>query len=144
MALMEQKNESAGPLESLVDRMFDEFPFFEWSRLPQVTATPLDLYERDGKYVLDVSVPGYEAKDVNIEVSGNTVTVSGARSQTEEKKNAHYHRREMRSGSFRRSVTLPADIDANDVEATLSKGVLTVTLTPSKPIAAKKVAITTT
>lgn len=50
----------------------------------------------------------------------------------------------MRSGSFRRSLTLPADIDANDVDATLSKGVLTVTLTPSEPIAAKRVAIKTT
>lgn len=143
MSLMEQQKELPSDLQSFIDRMFDEFPFVSEfpARLSHLATPALDLYEKDGRYMLDVSVPGYDPKDIAIEVNGNVLTVSGSHTESEEKKGAKFHRREIRTGSFRRSVSLPQDIDPEKVDATINKGVLTVALSPSKPIAAKKIAI---
>jgi HSP20 family protein len=143
MTIMEHQREVPSDLQSFIDRMFDEFPFVSEfpARLSQLALPALDLYEKDGRYMLDVAVPGYEPKDVNIEVNGNAVTISGTHTESDEKKGARFHRREIRSGSFRRTVSLPQDIDPDKVDATISKGVLTLALSPTKPIAAKKIAI---
>ena len=146
MALLEQTKGPASDLQTLVDRMFSEFPFsteFAIPRFAPFTSRPaFDLYEKDGKYYLECAVPGYEPKDIDVEVSGSTVTVSGHRAETEEQKDAKYHAREIRHGSFMRTITLPQDIDADQVAATIDKGMLTLALTPVKQIAAKKVLVT--
>jgi len=146
MTIMEHQREVPSDLQSFIDRMFDEFPFVSEfpARLGQLALPALDLYEKDGRYMLDVAVPGYEPKDVNIEVNGNAVTISGTHTESDEKKGARFHRREIRSGSFRRTVSLPQDIDPDKVDATINKGVLTLTLSPTKPIAAKKIEIKST
>jgi HSP20 family protein len=127
---------------ALLDQMFDSF--FDW-RLPATrfsyAPAPLDLYEKDGKYVVEMSVPGFEAKDINVEVSGGSVSISGEHKAELERKDARYHRREMRRGSFARTIVLPQDLDANAVTAKIDKGILTVELTPLKPIAPKKISV---
>ena len=127
---------------ALLDQMFDSF--FDW-RLPTTrfsyAPAPLDLYEKDGKYFVEMSVPGFEAKDINVEVTGGSVSISGEHTAETEKKDARYHRREMRRGSFARTIVLPQDLDANAVSAKIDKGILTVELTPLKPIAPKKITV---
>ena len=127
---------------ALFDQMFDSF--FDWqirrARLAYAPA-PLDLYEKDGKYVLEMATPGFDPKEINVEVSGGTVTVTGEHTEKTEKKGVRYHRRELRQGSFSRTVTMPQDLDANAVLATIDKGVLKVELTPSKPISPKKIEV---
>jgi HSP20 family protein len=143
-AIMLERKEWTTDLEGLVNRAFADFPFlteFQFPRPIGLTAPAMDVYEKDGTYLLDLSVPGYEAKDVSVEVNGSTVTVSGSHKDAEEKQNARYYRRELRTGSFTRSVTLPQDLDPEKVEASLTKGVLTVTLTPMTPIAPKKILV---
>ena len=124
------------------DRMFDSF--FDW-QLPATrfgtVAAPLDLYEQDGKYVLEMATPGYDPKEINVEVTGATVTVSGKHSEKIEKSDVRYYRREMRRGAFSRSVTLPQDLDPENVSANVDKGVLKVTLMPVKAIAPKRIAV---
>jgi len=142
--MLERKDWSS-ELDALVNRAFADFPFiseFQFPRGSAFTAPAMDVYQKDGKYVLDLAVPGYETKDVNVEVNGSTVSISGNHKDTEEKKGARYYRREVRTGSFTRSVTLPQDLDPENVDAALNRGVLTITLTPTKPIAPKKVQIT--
>lgn len=130
---------------ALLDSMFDSF--FDWQlpvphRAP--AAAPMDLYEKDGKYVLEIATPGFDPNDISVEVTGATVTVSGKHMEKAEKKVARYYRREMRQGSFTRTVTLPQDLDANTVSATIDKGVLKVELTPVQPIAPKKIEVKST
>lgn len=130
--------------QTLVDRVFGEFPFFTETQPHWFapTATPaMDLYENDGNYVLELAVPGYEPKEIAAEVNAGTVTITGSHSEKTEKKDAKFYRKEIRKGSFTRTVTLPQDIDAEKVNAKVEKGVLTLTLAPLKPIAAKKIAI---
>lgn len=146
MTIAEHQRELPSDLQSFIDRMFDELPFVSEfpARLTQLSLPALDLYEKDGRYMLDIAVPGYEPKDINVEVNGNAVTISGTHTESDEKKGVRFHRREIRSGSFRRTVSLPQDIDPDKVDATIDKGVLALTLSPTKPIAAKKIAIKTT
>lgn len=142
---MLERKDPLSEFEALVGRAFNDFPSFNEFPLLRVTnglaAPALDCYEKDGKYVLDVAVPGYEAKDVSVEVNGSTITISGTHKDSQEKRNARYFRRELRTGSFTRSVTLPQDLDPENVEAHLDKGVLTVELTTLKPIAPKKITV---
>lgn len=144
MALLEQTKDLQSDFAALVDRMFGEFPFFtelqpRWTAL--TTGPAMDLYEKNGNYILELAVPGYEPKEINAEVNAGTVTITGAHAETTEKKDAKFYRKEIRKGAFTRTVTLPQDIDAEHVEAKVEKGVLTLTLSPLKPIAAKKIAI---
>jgi|SRR5579872_710066 len=125
-------------MESMLERMMGEFPLAEF---PRLTLPAFDLYEQNGKYVMELAVPGYDPKDISVEVNGNVVTVSGKHSESAEKKDAKYHRREIRKGSFTRTIALPQDIDPNDVDAKISQGILTLTLTPTKPIAPKRIEI---
>jgi HSP20 family protein len=141
MTLLKTRN--GGSDLALIDQMFDTF--FDWQLpTPRFTymPTPLDLYEKDGKYVLEMATPGFEAKEINVEVSGGTVTITGDHTEKTERKDVKYYRREMRHGSFSRTVTLPQDLDANTVTATIDKGILKVALTPVKPISPKKIEVT--
>ncbi|MGB8907556.1 MAG: Hsp20/alpha crystallin family protein [Candidatus Cybelea sp.] len=72
---------------ALLDRMFDSF--FDWQLpAPRISyaVAPLDIYEKDGKYVLEMAAPGFDPKEVNVEVSGATVTITGNRTERTEKK----------------------------------------------------------
>lgn len=141
---MLERKDLTTDFETLVNRAFADFPFLADFQIPHVPShgTPaLDAYEKDGKYLLELAVPGYDVKDINVEINGATVTIYGNRKESTEKKADRYYRRELRTGTFMRSVTLPQDLEADTVDAVLAKGVLTLTLTPTKPIAAKKIAI---
>jgi HSP20 family protein len=140
MALLQTRDN--GSDLAMLDRIFDSF--FDW-QLPAprfgYAPVPLDLYEKDGKYVLEMAVPGFEPKEINVEVTGATVTVTGEHTEKTEKKDVRFHRRELRQGSFSRTVTLPQDLDADAVFATIDKGVLKLELTPAKPISPKKIVV---
>lgn len=130
-------------LESVVGRLFEDWPFSVdfMPRMATLNLPALDVYEKDGKHQLELAVPGYTSDEISIEVTGNMVTISGSHSTSAEKKEAKFHRREIRQGSFTRTVTLPQDVDSDNVDAKLDKGILTVSLSPMKRIAAKKIAI---
>ncbi len=135
------KTRDGGTSSDLLDQMFESF--FDWQPATRYgnAFAPLDLYEKDGKYVLEVATPGYDTGEINVEVDGGTVTISGQHVEKSEKKDVKYHRREIRRGSFSRSVTLPQDLDAENISATMEKGVLKVVLAPARPIAPKKIEV---
>ena len=138
MTLVKEKDGSSDL--ALLDQMFDSF--FDW-QLPKrsLGVAPLDLYEKDGKYVLEMATPGFDPKENSVEVSGGTVTVTGEHTEKMERRDVRYYRREMRQGSFSRTVTLPQDLDPDAVSATIDKGILRVKLTPTKPIAPKRIEV---
>ena len=88
----------------------------------------MDVSEDDKAMTFRVDVPGLGPRDVNIEVSGNVLSIHGQR--TEERSEGGgggRTRRERFTGSFARAVTLPPGVDGEKVEASYDKGVLTVT-----------------
>ena len=105
-------------------------------------APATDLIESDSHYILRADLPGLSEDDVNVELDGNVLTVSGERRSSSEDRKAGYYRVERSYGSFRRAVRLPEGVDAEAINATFDKGVLEITV--PKPEAAKphKVQIT--
>jgi HSP20 family protein len=144
MALPTTRGSVTGEIDALFDQLLDEwgFPRMPVQNLGPRSLPAVDLYEKDGKYVAELAVPGYKNDNINVEVNGNVLTVTGQYDETSTKNDAKYHRREIRRGSFSRSIALPQEIDADSVRAKVERGILTVTLSPVKPIAPKKIPIT--
>jgi HSP20 family protein len=85
---------------------------------------PADLEETDDAYVVEVELPGVDRRDVDVEVAGRRVTVSGERKERE--RTGILRRRTRTVGRFHYEVTLPGDIDEDAVSANLADGVLTL------------------
>lgn len=131
----QRRNEAAAlaPLSRLreeVDRLFDDFGFGVPARSifafpARASVNPaMELAETDGGYELTVELPGLEEKDIDIEFADGMLSVSGEKREESEKKENGYLMSERRYGSFRRQLTLPAEVDPETIEAKFSKGVL--------------------
>jgi HSP20 family protein len=88
----------------------------------------VDVSDGDGKFVLKADLPGLEEADVEVEVDGDVLTISGHKSETTEDKENDYCRRERRFGSFRRAFRLPEGVVGDKAKASFDKGVLNVTV----------------
>jgi HSP20 family protein len=94
---------------------------------------PLDLHETEHEIVAACSLPGIENKDdIRIEVSNNTLTVSGIIQKTNEIKEDQLHRQERYYGRFQRSVSLPASVTGEGVNAKYKNGVLEIHIPKQK------------
>ena len=87
----------------------------------------VDVTEDEKAVTLRVDVPGMSAKDIEIDVSGNLLSIRGWREEEKKGKESGVWRHERHTGSFVRSVTLPNYVDPQKVDARYDKGVLTVT-----------------
>ena len=111
----------------------------EW--VAGVLAPSLDLSETPESVQLRMDLPGMKPEDVNIEIVGNMLKISGERKEEKEEKNKTYHRIERRSGSFSRSVSLPCAVKEAEVGAEYANGVLTVTMPKSEEAKAHKIKV---
>lgn len=89
----------------------------------------IETFERDGKLVLCTDLPGLRREDVQVEVLGDELVISGERKQEEEETRGGRQYSERRYGSFERRITLPVGIEASNIEASFENGVLEVSLT---------------
>lgn len=135
------------PFESLrreVDRLFDDFHAFDF-RLPSTrslfghelpsprsadwpVAPAMDLVEKDKEYEITAELPGLDEKNVEITLSNHTLTIKGEKQEKKEEKDKDYYLSERRYGSFQRSFHVPEGVDADKIDASFTKGVLTVKL----------------
>lgn len=106
-------------MERRMRRMFD-LPF------GSMTLPSADVYETDSEWVAELEVPGFEEKDLTVEVVGETVRVAGQREQSKEEQKKAFHMRERLESSFERRFILPAGADADALSATFEKGVLQI------------------
>jgi len=132
-------------IRSEIDRLLQD-PF---SALTQGTSffegwTPaLDIYEDKDKYVAKAELPGMRKEDIDVSLEGDTLTISGERKQEEEKKEGDTYRSERYFGRFQRTVTLPAAVDANKIQAIYKDGVLTVTVPKTEEAKPKQIEVKT-
>lgn len=85
--------------------------------------------DKDGKkFYCHVMLPGVDPKNVNLQVQGNTLTISGERSATKETKEGDYLRREITYGSFQRSILLPEGVDTDKLNAEYRNGILEISV----------------
>jgi HSP20 family protein len=86
-------------------------------------------------------IPGVTLDQLDVSVTGRSLTVSGERAIPDEKSNVRYHRREREAGKFRRQLNLPTDVDSDRVQAKYQHGMLMVILPKSEKAKPKKIAI---
>jgi HSP20 family protein len=101
----------------------------------------VDIYEDKDKYVVKAELPGMRKEDIQVSLDGNTLTISGERKHEEEKKEGETYRSERYFGRFQRSVTLPAQVQANKVEANYKDGVLSVTVPKAEEAKPKQIQV---
>lgn len=115
----------------------------DWS-LGGTWAPAVDIYEQNGNVVLKAELPGVDAKEVDIRLENNVLTLSGERKIDNEVKRESYHRVERAYGSFTRSFTLPTVIDQEKIKAEYKDGVLQVTLPKREEAKPKQISINVT
>ena len=93
---------------------------------PTAWAPALDISERKDAYLVTVELPGVDADDLEITLEDGRLTIQGERYFAHDSSEQHFHRVERRYGAFRRSITLPAQVMAEGIEATVDNGVLQI------------------
>lgn len=88
----------------------------------------VDISESEKAYTIKVEVPGVNEKDIKLEVSDRTLMISGEKKLENEKKDKNFYRVESSYGSFQRVLSLPEDVNADNIEAEFKNGVLNLTL----------------
>jgi HSP20 family protein len=106
-------------------------------------APVMDVKETADQIVVKAEVPGMDAKEINISVTGDVLTIKGEKKSEREEKDENYHVVERSYGSFSRSLTLPAAVDLDKIEAKYDKGVLTVTCAKKEEVKPKAIEIKT-
>ena len=142
-----QRWESMNELEQVTERMrrmLDEtFGSFGWSA-PRLTdgttwSPMVDIEEQDDVYVLEAELPGVKRQDLNIEIVGNELAITGEIKERERK--GVLRKQTRRTGRFEYRIGLPAQVDAGKVDANLDNGVLTVRVPKAERAQRRKVEI---
>jgi len=104
-------------------------------------APAVDIYEQEGSLVLKAELPGVDAKDFDVKVENNVLTLRGERKFDNEVQRDNYHRIERAYGTFSRSFTLPSVVDTEKIKAEFKDGVLRVTLPKRDEAKPKQISI---
>ena len=130
------------PLNEL-GRFFDERPYI--SMFPKLGwDLAVDMYEEDDNIVAKMSLPGVKPEELDITVDEDSMTVSGNREEEKETEKKDYYSKEIRRGSFSRTVGLPKSVNASKAGAEYMDGVLKITMPAVKGKEAKSVKVNVT
>jgi HSP20 family protein len=135
-------------MNDLVDCFFGGFDIepFGGTELASGDFMPrVDVSENDKEIRVTAELPGTDEKDIDVTLSGDSLTIRGQKQQESEDRGKDYYRSERRYGSFHRVVTLSSEVDESRAEADFKKGVLKIKLpkTPEAQTSRKKIKIKT-
>lgn len=143
-----RKRDDAAAFRSEFDQLFGRFfePDFG-TNLPAAfrsgTVPRVNMAETEKNWTLSFELPGLNEKDIQVQLMGNQLVVSGERKWEEEKKGKEFHRVESQYGAFQRSIELPqnARCDPDALVATYKKGMLEITITKVEPTPTAKIPV---
>ena len=127
-------------MRDVMDNMLQEFydrPF----GLREMGFPTMDLVQTEEDVIIKATLPGIKPDDLEITFTDNTLTIKGQTQEDQEVKEANYHLRERRFGSFARSVSLGSHINVEKIQANYDSGVLTLTLPKAEEVKPKRIAI---
>ena len=132
-----------GPLQREIDRLFDDFARGLTVQGNGQLVPNIDVTETDKNIEIAAELPGLERKDVDISLEDNALTIRGEKTVEEERKDEkkNYRVTERSYGAFYRVFELPPGIDPSTVQATMSKGVLKITIPKPARSEAKKIEV---
>lgn len=123
---MTPTKKSAPFFPSIMDELFR----FDASRpgFNAAVVPPVNIRETDSAYVVELSAPGQQKSDFNIEVDNDLLTISSKNKQEQTSNEGKYTRREFSFSAFQRSFTLPDTVDEDQINATYENGILSISL----------------
>lgn len=136
-------------LQREIDRLFEDFTR-GFPAIPSIVSgnggngmvlPSTDVTETDKEIEITAELPGLEEKDVQVNLADGVLTIRGEKNAEKEEKDKNYRLVERSYGSFERSIALPDGVKAEDVRASIAKGVLTVTVPKPAPAQAKKIEV---
>jgi HSP20 family protein len=129
-------------LREAMDRLFDDaFTRPIGLRDGGWSSPAVDMYQTDDEVVVKAALPGFKADEVQINVTGEILTIRGELKHEEEKKEKAWHIREQRWGSFERSVALPTAVVSERANADFENGILTITLPKAEEVKPKTITV---
>ena len=131
-------------LRDAMDRLFDD-AFTRPLRLNEGhwSVPAVDMYQTDNEIVVKAAIPGVKTDEVQINVTGEVLTIKGEVKEKEEVNEKAYHLREQRWGMFERTLPLPTDVIADKAKAEFENGVLTITLPKAEEVRPRTISIKT-
>ena len=124
------KFEPLRELETLHDRIqryFDDFPNLGFN-MSDSFSPKIDVSEDKNNIIVTAEIPGVKKDNIKITLQDNILTVEGEKKKEKEEKDKNFYRSERSYGSFKRSFTLPVEVDSEKVEAKFEDGMLHITL----------------
>lgn len=129
-------------MERMMDRMFEGFTprgwlrplhweWPSWGRLPapfEGRMPTVDVIDREDDVLVRAEIPGVDKKDLDVSLTDSTVTIKGNARREEKEEKGDYYRHEISSGTFARTVALPAEVDGPKAKAAFKDGVLELTI----------------
>lgn len=143
MKLIPYRRRFAFPLadfQGTVNHLFNRFcheqdePHYPW-------VPAIDMAQTDDVLIVKAEVPGLRAEDIELSVQDGTLSISGDKKDTAEQSDEHYYHVERRYGNFHRTIPLPSDVDASEIEAECADGVLTITLPKAEETKPHRIAV---
>jgi len=151
-----QKETSRGELSPLtalrseMDRLFDAFFREPWGGIDwpfgagRAWTPAVDVAETEDEVTVRAELPGMDPKELNISLTENQLVLAGEKKEWAERKAKDFYQAETRFGSFRRSIPLPAAVDAEKVEADYANGVVTIRLKKTRRTPPKRIEVKVT
>lgn len=129
-------------LREAMDRLFDDAFTRPISLRDGGWSSPaIDMYQTDDEVVVKAALPGFKADEVQINITGDVLTIRGEMKHEEEKKDRAWHIREHRWSSFERSVALPTAVTSDKANADFENGILTITLPKAEEVKPKTITV---
>jgi HSP20 family protein len=131
------------PLERMFERMNDQLreAANSWESgeqlepwMPGATTMATDVKDADEEFVVTVDVPGFGRDDIDVRVADDVLRVEAEREAVEAAEEERYVRKERTARSVHRSITFPTPVETQDVDATLTNGVLTIVVPKAEPL----------
>jgi HSP20 family protein len=144
----DEQRDAFPSLRSPFNRLFDEafwdpFRLFETSLAPSMTgwqsSLPVDVSETDKEVRIEADIPGFDPKNIHVDVTNNMLTITGRHEEESDTKDKKWHRRERNYSyaEFTRQILLPEYADGSKAECSVKNGMLTIAI-PKKPEAEPK------
>ncbi|HEY9153388.1 MAG TPA: Hsp20/alpha crystallin family protein [Anaerolineales bacterium] len=128
-------------LREAMDRLFDDAFTRPLTLTGSWRGPALDMYQTDDDVVVKAALPGMKADDVQINITGDVLSIKGEMKEKNETKEKNYHIREQRWGTFERSVMLPTSVVSDKTKAEFEDGILTITLPKAEEVKPKIVTV---
>ena len=129
----------SGEHDSLIEQVFGRAR--EAGQKPEDTVLAVDIYEDSSKYLVRADLPGIPKENVQVTYSDGVLTINAESKVEETPKEGHWLRRERRTGQYVRSIQLSRVVDAKNIKAKMTDGVLELTVPKPKKVEAHSINI---